>query len=77
MAGSFSSAPSCWTPASGILLQVGRQAKAGCNPFTIQVADKTFLDDSNLGPEDFAGKRLRVCNLNYLYGSTLNLCGRQ
>ena len=39
------------------MLQVGRQAKAGCNPFTIQVADKAFLDDSKLDSEDFAGKR--------------------
>ena len=37
-------------------MQVGRQAKAGCNPFTIQLADEKFLGITKLKAEDFSGK---------------------
>lgn len=50
-------APDCW-----LSRQVGRQAKAGCNPFTIQLADQKFLDATQLLPKDFAGKHLQMVN---------------
>ncbi len=38
------------------LLQVGRQAVAGCNPFTIQRADKEFLSITKITDTDVTGR---------------------
>ena len=38
-------------------MQVGRQAKAGCNPFTIQLADEKFRNNTKLKAENFSGKQ--------------------
>ena len=39
-------------------LQVGRQAKAGCNPFTIQIAGSEFLRATKVTEEDLGCERV-------------------
>ena len=38
-------------------IQVGRQAKAGCNPFTIQIAGPEFLQATKVTEEDLGCER--------------------